>query len=260
MSFDLQKDADPQELDIHQMDDSQPSAGNVEDRMHKYARFADVVYEPTAVKRKMALEKLMSDDEEDKYEYDSKLSDKYQSVFVDRKSNEVITSVRGTELTDFEDLTSDIAVAFGLEKLGPRYKRAKKSMAKIIEKYPEMKHTLSSHSLGGTINSALLNEYKDKIDRVYNFNPGSSISDVRAAAGLKQSHTDFVKSKKMPPEHVSKISTFTVKGDIVSSGMTPTTAGEYVSIKKPGGNPHSISNFVKAPKSKKRKHDEVEEE
>lgn len=193
---------------------------------HKYAKFAGTSYERLTDSR---IQKVNDPD----WEYDSDISTKHQAVFVNRNTNEVVTSFRGTK--ELDDLPTDLAIAFGMEKMSLRFKKQAKEYQTVLDKYENHTHSLSSHSLGGTLNNYVANKFKDKVHGVYNFNPGASATHAHKNLRAR------VKGHFEP-----KIHNFLIQGDLLSFAETRNDSSNTL-LEKPkdkSTNPHSLSQFL----------------
>jgi len=92
------------------------------------------------------------------YKYDPDLSTQLQKVFHNPISKETVISNSGTNFRDkniFNDLKSDSAIFFGLEKQNKRFKQSQEHLNKVKSKYGDDKIIVTGHSLGGSISEQL---------------------------------------------------------------------------------------------------------
>ena len=128
------------------------------------------------------------------YHIDPDLSDKYSITLFNDQDNEITLSVRGTKPSDIEDLYADYQILMNEER-GPRFTREIDKMRNIQTKYPDYKHIVTGHSLGGNISYMLGKEFDIES---HNFNAGASVGDAegivndmifnRNKPGVKNSH------------------------------------------------------------------------
>jgi len=103
--------------------------------------------------------------------YLPKMSTDSYKTFLDRRSGKVVISYRGTRPTNINDLVTDTAIFFGVERLTPRFQDAL-NHAKIVEKtVGKGKVEVTGHSLGGS--EALYVTKNTGIPSV-TFNPGKT--------------------------------------------------------------------------------------
>jgi hypothetical protein len=92
------------------------------------------------------------------YKYDPELSSQTEKVFHNPISKETVISNSGTNFRDkniFNDLKSDSAIFFGLEKQNKRFKQSQEHLNKVKSKYGDDKIIVTGHSLGGSISEQL---------------------------------------------------------------------------------------------------------
>jgi hypothetical protein len=147
--------------------------GEVDEDIRTMAVFADAAYKRTTRDRESMIQKHIDTD----WIVDRDLSNHETAVFVNKEKNQVVTAFRGTK--DVVDLHTDLAIVVGHEKMTKRFRKADKEYGQILNKYQGFNHSLSGHSMGGSINMYLAERYDGFIDEVHNFNPGSSVSSVR---------------------------------------------------------------------------------
>lgn len=205
--------------------------GEIPDRVRELAHFADASYKRTKKGKAKAIVPINQDE---LWKLDLHLTTKFHSVFWNDTTQEVVTAIRGTDVKELDDLASDAALAIGMESHNKRFKKERKQYLKILEKYPEYKHILASHSLGGTINTHLKAHFGDKISEVHNFNPGSGVT--AALAGIKQSITQ----KKVKGVH-----NYHIVGDPVSHiSRNGADEDDIFEMRQGTSNPHSLQQFL----------------
>lgn len=160
------------------------------------------------------------------YAMDRQESNSKRAVFVNEATKEVVISHRGTDPTSAANLSTDFALALGLESMTRRYKNARDRDAATIAKYPDHKVSLTGHSMGASIstNSSIHNNIPAHI-----FNSGSGLLNP----------THFLKPKKQN----RNITHYTTLGDPLSlTAKLKPTKQVYVAQKE-GHNAHALANF-----------------
>lgn len=103
-------------------------------------------------------------------------------AYLNESKKEVVLSLRGTDLLFPEDgdIVTDFFLVKGKEKSREIYKKIYKVLETIIKKYSKnYKIVLTGYSLGGRFCIDLLSSrLGNKIDEVYVFNPGTSLSHI----------------------------------------------------------------------------------
>ncbi len=198
--------------------------GNLDMRTASLAKFAESAYEANSHQRRKAI----GTDNRD-YAYDTKLSDLNASIFVNKHTKEVITSYKGTNIKNLEDLSADISIVIGQEELSERFKHAHEKQQAVFKKYnpKRYKHIVTGHSLGGSISNSLGRQYTDQITEIHAFNPGVGLAEV-------------LNQKKNPNYHSHHI-----KGDLISIlGTLDHSDTTHVYEKLTGtDNAHTIKQF-----------------
>ena len=198
----------------------------------RYALFAKSVYrmnDPLKSKETRMADAMsvISDGGVTGFDMDRSESNSKRGVFVNNDTKEVIISHRGTDPSMAANLTTDAAIALGVEGFTRRYKNARDRDRETILKYPDHKVSLTGHSLGANIstNSSIANNVPAHV-----FNAGSGL--------LNFSH--FLKPKKQK----RNITHYTTVGDPLSltAKLKPT---KQVFVAQKGMNPHSLDNFIK---------------
>lgn len=134
------------------------------------------------------------------------------SAYRDQKNKTITVAHRGTAKK--KDLSADLAIAFGMEKYHPRFKRAKKETKKLEKENPGYKVVHTGHSLGG----ALAAHTSKKKGESVTFNKGAGLGEL------------FRKRKKNQTDYVNRF-------DPVS----------FMSKAQRGGKVHTQNSFTKHP-------------
>jgi len=110
------------------------------------------------------------------YKIDEELSDDESLVLFNDQGNEVTLAIRGTDPTSLKDLYADAQILVGRYGSTERFTGEFEKMNKILEKYPDSKHVVTGHSLGGNISYKIARKYGIES---HNFNAGSSLREAR---------------------------------------------------------------------------------
>ena len=142
------------------------------------------------------------------------------------KTGEVHVAHKGTNIKGrrgMKDVRNDFAIALGLQKLDPRFKRRTKSTERVIKDLAPEKFTMSGHSLGnGTMQYAIANSRKirQNLDEAHSFN--GAANPILSA--------DLKVSKKDKKELDEKVTHHRIRGDVVSAGFK--TANAFGKVKR----------------------------
>lgn len=150
-----------------------------------------------------------------------------RAVFVNDTTREVVISHRGTDPKLASNLSTDVALALGVEGLTQRYKNATIRDANTKVKYDGYDVRLTGHSLGGSISqhSAGQNGLKAVV-----YNSGSGM--------LNPSH--FLRPKKQK----RNVTHYSVMSDPLSFTSMFRPANQQTVARKTGVNPHALDNFL----------------
>lgn len=192
-----------------------------------FARLAEAAYNDTSARQSAGAQYG--------FELDEDLSGKWQAIYVNNETQEVVSSFRGTKPTDTSDLYADLHVAIGTPGLSNRFKNAESVFEKVNDKYQDHDLLLTGHSLGGSINLHLNKKYEGEIAEVHNFNPGSGV--LAATTSLEHQVT------KPDNSHVHQ---YFIHGDMIaSSGRGDPSYTEHVIPPcAKSMNPHTIKQFT----------------
>jgi hypothetical protein len=204
--------------------------------VQNYAAFAETAYRRSKKQRVAALREHYTGEDIKDWVFDHRLSNRHVSVFVHEGRGEVVTSFRGTQLDDRQDLEADVLLALGHEKHAQRLKSAKERMARILHKYPDKQHILTGHSLGGSINTYLFHQFPDQIKEVHNFNPGASVNQL--LANLRSQIPGLGRDNE------KNIHNHIVVGDPISALARGHATTHVYEMKKGSLNPHSLQQFL----------------
>ena len=151
----------------------------------KYSVFSDIAYKKGKAERDEVLKKF---DKDKNWSIDHSLSNRDVVVLKSNKTDEVVVSVRGTDLNSkdskWRDLRSDAGIAFGVSKHGKRNSEVSSVVEKAMGKY-KSKPTLTGHSLGARM-AADIAQKKGLRGVVYNM--GSSPLDVFNRRSANNTH------------------------------------------------------------------------
>jgi hypothetical protein len=125
-----------------------------------YANLSSLAYEQDSSKKARRLG----------YSVDRELSNENHTVFVDRKTKQVVISYRGTNPKNIDDLAADADIARG-KREHSRFRQAVEVADRASKKYGDDKIELTGHSLGGT---QALYVYEKRGHKTRVFNPGSN--------------------------------------------------------------------------------------
>ena len=92
------------------------------------------------------------------YKYDPELSSQTEKVFYNPNTKETVISNAGTNFGSkkwYNDLRSDNAILWGLEKQDKRFKNAQSHLNKVTNKYGDNNIIVTGHSLGGSISEQI---------------------------------------------------------------------------------------------------------
>jgi hypothetical protein len=106
------------------------------------------------------------------YEVDKELSGKDWTVYHNPKTKKTSIKYRGTDVTNWRDLSTDALIAMGLQGVGSRFRRAEKVYDRTVSKYGGKKEDVNvyGHSLGGTL---ALHVNQTRGAKANAYNPGS---------------------------------------------------------------------------------------
>ena len=110
------------------------------------------------------------------YTIDKELSDNESLVLFNEQGQEVTLAVRGTKPTSLTDLRADVQILLGEKGTTERFTGEFDKMNRIMEKYPDAKHVVTGHSLGGNISYKLARHFGVE---GHHFNSGASIREAR---------------------------------------------------------------------------------
>lgn len=226
--------------------------GQIPADIREYAAIADTSYIRNFKNRDLRLKKHLKG--ETKWVLER--GDKYMTSYLDEDKKTVVTTFRGTDPKDASDLRADLHIAMGGEQSTKRFKHARTRFAQLLEDYPsiEYRHVLASHSLGGSINTHIAHFFKDDVDEVHNFNPGSGashvLSGIRGKYGKRKSDDggNGVEEEGEEEEVEKKIHNHMIIGDPVSmvAQFFPDNTVSHTYLPVVGSsNPHSMSQFLK---------------
>lgn len=195
---------------------------------HKFAVMSDGAYKDTMKEKSKSLG-LLTDEEAAKWKIDKKLTNKHKAVYVNEEEKHVVTAYRGTKCDNgiinclTGDIGTDMALAVGHEGKTSRFRKSVKEHFDTVDKYAEYNHTLTGHSLGGSIARYVQQQHPELVDEVHMFNAG---------AGLYTEHT---LDKSVHAHHVV--------GDPIS--MFGSKQKHNVHLYKPSGiNAHTLEFFL----------------
>jgi len=175
-------------------------------RKAKFRRLLSAGYESNAKREQERLEA-------EGYVKDHSLSTKKDKVYYSPYDKKAYVVYKGTNPTDIRDLATDAALAVGVGRFTPRFKRAKRIAKKAASKYGS-EHTVAvGHSLGGSL--ATESGLKHRVT----FNKGVGIGGI--GKQMRRGQEDYRTSHDV----VSALSSFSKYGNKskTSSGASQQT-------------------------------------
>jgi hypothetical protein len=117
----------------------------------RYAIFAMVSYIPE-MEDKM---KFLKDKSKTDWDIDTSLTNQngtdYVTTIVNRKTGQVIVSIRGTIWSQFQDVLTNLGFVFGVGRLTPKANEVMYQVSKVLQKYGKGRVVLVGHSQGGEL-------------------------------------------------------------------------------------------------------------
>lgn len=177
-------------------------------------------------------EKYLEDYDKQGYVIDQELSDGDRTTFYHPASKRAVVSFRGTKLSNFADLATDLAIVKGTQNTSGRFKRSNKTVEKVIGKYGKDNVTLTGHSLGGS-QAITAGQRYGLVSHA--FNPG-----VGPQTAVKQALGKLFSKKKGSSVNIYHTGT----KDWISA-LSPFVKGNVRRVApKILKNPHSVDNFI----------------
>jgi hypothetical protein len=180
------------------------------------------------------------------------------------QSGAILLGVRGTKLSDFDDVKADAALPLNQLTSTTRYQRDKQFVASIVKQYPPSFYAyyLSGHSLGGAIETQLKRDFPF-MKYAVEFNPAFQPKDFSdPVPGIKRIYTstDFLyKSggKNLPgvvvqnPTEKGNLLTSSVRGHVLANFRNnyygAVTNAPSVGIPRLGGDAVNLPNEFNLP-------------
>jgi len=122
--------------------------------------------------------------------YDPSASGKQVATYVNPATKQVVVAHRGTATK--HDIVTDAALALGLQRYTPRFRKAQKKTKDIQKKYEGYEVTHTGHSLGGAI---AMEQGKRSGGRVVAFNRGAGLTSIGGRRAKNQ--TDYVNKRDL---------------------------------------------------------------
>lgn len=208
----------------------------IQRKQTKYGLLSSLAYEKTNEDREKKLRKF---DKDENWELLPDYSGRDASVYKSNRTNEIVISVRGTDLkskdTRYKDLKTDLGIAAGLSKYGKRNYQVTELVKKVKTDFPDSKPMLTGHSLGARIAADVAK--KEELPAVV-YNQGSSPLDLKWYVKDK-----LFGSKKHDVTHFNTNKGATIDPVSISASILSGDKNVIVENKK-GHHPHSLSNFI----------------
>ena len=188
----------------------------------------------------------------DGYQFISKFSNDRIKVYHDNSSGNLVIGIRGTKVTNVNDLIADYNIIKNRLHLDPSYRKVRDQVRTIIDAYgPGV--ILSGHSLGGAMVIEILTEFPNQIKAAYVFNSGIGLRKFIAdmAKSLMCKVVPFTRKCKELKLIRQKLHVYTTGKDPISF-LTRFASSDNISLIKPlSSNVHGISNFTSVPTQQK---------
>ena len=162
--------------------------------------------------------------------------------YKNRADGHNVISVKGTDLSNMDDLFSDAKLGLGISSNDKQFRQRRNEIKEIYRK-TEGDNYITAHSLGSSIALSSLVKNKsiiDKTKKAYLYNTGyTGLFHNELSQDLKREDKKILKDKVI---HVHR------EGDIVSTSLTDKSIGDVKIIKgdKNDGllEKHSLTNFT----------------
>jgi hypothetical protein len=161
------------------------------------------------------------------------------------KGNELVFSVRGTDIRNINDIVADVNIFYNRLSEDRIYQSIKSQLEFLLSQKILRKYTLVGHSLGGAIVTELLLEFPDQIDSVYTFNSG--IGYYKFVENIKNKLKCLVNNTSkdcVELEIIKKKLHVYITGYDPLSLLNIGTPGNLNFVKPVSGNVHNIRNFI----------------
>lgn len=181
----------------------------------------------------------------DGFTFDPNMSNDRIKVY--HSGNDLIIGIRGTKVTNANDLIADLHILKNTLRKDESYRKVKQQIEHILSQKIIRNVILTGHSLGGAMVVELLTEFPTQISAAYVFNSGIGIrrfiSDM--AKKLMCKVVPFTRQCKELKLIRKKLHVFTTGSDPISL-LTRWGPSDNINVIKPlSRNVHSISNFTK---------------
>ena len=170
-------------------------------------------------------------------------------VKVYTKNDEVVFSIRGTRVTDSNDLVADVRVWKDKLKEDKTYQEVKYQLRRILSLKRNWRVVVVGLSLAGSMAIELVTdpEFMNQISAAYAFNPGVGvrrfITDMKNKILCRGLGLKFLRKCKELEIIRKKIHVFTTARDPISI-LSVATPGKTTIVKPNSFNTHGISNFT----------------
>lgn len=115
-------------------------------------------------------------------------------LYLNKPSKTILLSIRGTQLTDKDDLLADASLVINRLFYSTRFNKDKEQLIKLFQQYPpnQYEYYLTSHSLGGAISNSLIREFPNNIKYAVEYNPAFQPYDLwsNQSNKIKRLYTD----------------------------------------------------------------------
>lgn len=172
------------------------------------------------------------------------LSDRNSILLFNKEKKELVLSIRGTKISNSNDINADVHILMNKLKENERYKSVLSKAKQIVESKNNWRFVIVGHSLGGALALEIAEEIIKYVDNIYIYNPAFSVGQALESVSKQIFNKIGIKSKAIRIEKELRRKLTIYQSGIDPISLLSYSTGKNKYVKPKSWNTHTLDNFT----------------